>query len=143
MQRCVAGFELIRARSQRDNLPATEGLRQVTDHGPRGVLALGDDGRTTSGTSFPKSGDGFRADVEGLRGIAVLLVVGCHCGISWCAGGFVGVDMFFVISGYLITGLLAKRMPRNLPASTLLDFSHRRARRLLPACAAVPPPQRC
>ena len=57
----------------------------------------------------PKSGVTFRGDVEGLRGVAVLLVVGCHCGITWCAGGFVGVDIFFVISGYLITGLLAPK----------------------------------
>jgi peptidoglycan/LPS O-acetylase OafA/YrhL len=78
----------------------------------------------------------FRADVEGLRGIAVLLVVGCHCGISWCAGGFVGVDVFFVISGYLITGLLV----REYLETSLIDFGGffaRRARRLLPACLVV------
>ena len=48
----------------------------------------------------------FRPDIEGLRGTAILLVVGCHCGLGWFAGGFVGVDVFFVLSGYLITGLL-------------------------------------
>ena len=85
---------------------------------------------------FLKSGDGFRADVERLRGVAVLLVVGCHCGIPWCVGGFVGVDIFFVISGYLITGLLA----REYQETSRIDFAGffaRRARRLLPACSAV------
>jgi peptidoglycan/LPS O-acetylase OafA/YrhL len=78
----------------------------------------------------------FRADVEGLRGIAVLLVVGCHCGISWCAGGFIGVDVFFAISGYLITGLLI----HEYRETSRIDFSRffaRRARRLLPACLVV------
>ena len=85
---------------------------------------------------FLKSGDGFRADVEGLRGIAVLLVVGCHCGISWCAGGFVGVDIFFVISGYLITGILAREY-RQTSRIDFAGFFARRARRLLPACTTV------
>jgi peptidoglycan/LPS O-acetylase OafA/YrhL len=85
---------------------------------------------------LPKPGDIFRADIEGLRAIAVLLVVGCHCGISWCAGGFVGVDIFFVISGYLITGSLA----REYFDTSRIDFAGffaRRARRLLPACLVV------
>ncbi|HXI66380.1 MAG TPA: hypothetical protein VNH41_00445, partial [Steroidobacteraceae bacterium] len=43
----------------------------------------------------------FRSDIEGLRAVAILLVVACHCGISWCRGGFIGVDVFFVLSGYL------------------------------------------
>src|ERR1700733_13901895 len=85
---------------------------------------------------FLKSGDGFRPDVEGLRGVAVLLVVGCHCGISWCAGGFVGVDVFFVLSGYLITGLLATEY-RSTSRIDLPRFFARRARRLLPTSALV------
>lgn len=86
--------------------------------------------------AVPKSQDVFRADIEGLRGVAVLLVVGCHCGISWCTGGFVGVDMFFVISGYLITGLLAREF-RQTSRIDLAGFFARRARRLLPACTAM------
>ena len=74
----------------------------------------------------------FRSDIEGLRGIAVLLVVACHCGISWCAGGFVGVDVFFVLSGYLITGLLVQEL-RKTSTLDLARFYARRARRLLPA----------
>jgi peptidoglycan/LPS O-acetylase OafA/YrhL len=89
-------------------------------------------------TALPlsKSGDTFRADIEGLRSIAVLLVIGCHCGISWCAGGFVGVDVFFVISGYLITGLLAREYLETLGIDFAAFFA-RRARRLLPACLVV------
>jgi peptidoglycan/LPS O-acetylase OafA/YrhL len=73
----------------------------------------------------------FRPDVEGLRGIAILLVVACHCGLGWCAGGFVGVDVFFVLSGYLITGLLAAEH-RATSRIDLPRFFARRARRLLP-----------
>ncbi len=78
----------------------------------------------------------FRSDIEGLRGIAVLLVVACHCGIGVLAGGFVGVDVFFVLSGYLITSLLVA----EIGASGRLDlprFYARRARRLLPASALM------
>jgi peptidoglycan/LPS O-acetylase OafA/YrhL len=50
--------------------------------------------------------DGFRADVEGLRAVAVLAVVAYHAGIGAAGGGFVGVDVFYVLSGFLITGLL-------------------------------------
>jgi peptidoglycan/LPS O-acetylase OafA/YrhL len=80
--------------------------------------------------------EAFRADIEGLRAVAILLVVGCHCGIPWCAGGFVGVDVFFVLSGYLITGLLAQEY-RESSRIDLPRFYARRARRLLPACALV------
>ena len=86
--------------------------------------------------AFRQSGDTFRSDIAGIRGVAVLLVVACHCGIPWCAGGFVGVDIFFVISGYLMTGLLA----REYLLTSRIDFRAffaRRARRLLPACLLV------
>jgi peptidoglycan/LPS O-acetylase OafA/YrhL len=81
-------------------------------------------------------GSAFRPDVEGLRGIAILLVVGCHCGLGWCAGGFVGVDVFFVLSGYLITGLLAAEH-RATSRIDLPRFFARRARRLLPVGTLV------
>lgn len=89
-------------------------------------------------TSAPATAwvDGFRPDLEGLRGVAVLLVVACHSGISWCAGGFIGVDIFFVLSGYLITGLLLAEHQ----ATSRIDlpgFFARRARRLLPAALLV------
>ena len=77
---------------------------------------------------------GFRPDIEGLRGIAVLIVVLFHCGIPGFSGGFVGVDVFFVLSGYLITGLLVAEIQKTSELS-LLQFYARRARRLLPASA--------
>ena len=55
----------------------------------------------------------FRPDIEGLRAIAILLVVGYHVGIPSFSGGYVGVDIFFVVSGYLITGLLVREMEQT------------------------------
>lgn len=79
---------------------------------------------------------GFRPDVEGLRAVAVLLVLAYHAGLPWASGGYVGVDVFFVISGFLITGLLVKEL-RSTGRVSLARFYARRARRLLPASAVV------
>ena len=73
----------------------------------------------------------YRADIDGLRAIAVLAVVLYHYGIGGLQGGFVGVDVFFVISGYLITGIIHKEMQRG--DFTLTGFYERRARRIFPA----------
>ena len=84
---------------------------------------------------IPERGE-FRPDIEGLRGVAILLVVAFHAGVSWLAGGYVGVDVFFVLSGFLITGMLA----REVVATGDVDFAEfyaRRARRLLPALVVV------
>jgi peptidoglycan/LPS O-acetylase OafA/YrhL len=78
--------------------------------------------------------DGFRPDLEGLRGIAVLLVLVYHAGVPGLTGGYVGVDVFFVLSGFLITGLLVRELQRTGTVS-LPAFYARRARRLLPAAA--------
>src|SRR4051812_43666960 len=78
----------------------------------------------------------FRTDIEGLRGIAILLVVAFHAGAWWMAGGFVGVDVFFVLSGYLITGLLARELATSGDVD-LTTFYARRAQRLLPALIVV------
>ena len=78
----------------------------------------------------------FRADIEGLRALAVLAVMGFHYGVPILRGGFVGVDVFFVISGYLITGLLIKEISHT-DTIDLARFYARRARRLLPAALLV------
>ena len=61
----------------------------------------------------------YRPDIEGLRGAAILLVVGFHAGVTWLAGGFVGVDVFFVLSGYFITGILARELAQTNGATLL------------------------
>jgi peptidoglycan/LPS O-acetylase OafA/YrhL len=75
-----------------------------------------------------------RADIQGLRALAVLLVVLAHAGVGLLPGGFVGVDVFFVLSGFLITGLLLAEVQATGTIS-LIDFYVRRARRILPAAA--------
>ncbi|WP_256646269.1 acyltransferase family protein [Thermomonas paludicola] len=74
----------------------------------------------------------FRPDIEGLRAIAILLVVAAHAGVPWLAGGYVGVDVFFVLSGYLITRLLTQELLRTRRIQ-FMRFYARRFRRLLPA----------
>ncbi|MGD8148711.1 acyltransferase family protein [Ornithinimicrobium sp. Y1694] len=78
----------------------------------------------------------LRGDIEGLRAIAVLMVLLYHAGVPGVSGGFAGVDVFFVISGYLITGQLVQEARRSGQVS-LLRFYARRARRLLPAAGLV------
>ena len=81
-------------------------------------------------------GKGFRGDVQGLRAIAVLTVIAGHAGVPFLPGGFVGVDVFFVISGFLISQLLFREVDRDGKVS-LGDFYARRARRILPAATLV------
>nr|WP_276202962.1 acyltransferase family protein [Jiangella muralis] len=78
----------------------------------------------------------FRPDVEGLRAVAVLLVLAYHAGLPLVSGGFVGVDVFFVISGFLITGLILREV-ESTGRLRLGRFYARRIRRLLPATAVV------
>lgn len=76
-----------------------------------------------------------RHDIQGLRALAVLAVVGAHA-IGWPRGGFVGVDVFFVVSGFLITGALLREI-RTIGGIRLGAFFGRRARRILPAALVV------
>jgi peptidoglycan/LPS O-acetylase OafA/YrhL len=79
---------------------------------------------------------GFRPDIEGLRAVAVLAVVLFHAGVPGLPGGFVGVDVFFVVSGFLITGLLWREVQAT-GTVRLARFYGARARRLLPAGIVV------
>ncbi len=78
----------------------------------------------------------IRDDVQGLRAVAVLVVVVAHAGFTFVPGGFVGVDVFFVISGFLISGLLYREVAERRTLS-LTTFWARRARRILPAATVV------
>ena len=85
----------------------------------------------------PASGKGsFRPDVEGLRAVAVVAVLLYHAGVPFAGGGYVGVDVFFVISGFLITGLLVRELEKTGTVS-LARFYSRRAKRLLPLTVVV------
>lgn len=84
----------------------------------------------------PAAKSGFRPDIEGLRAVAVVAVVLFHADVPRIGGGYVGVDVFFVISGFLITGLLW-REASTTGTVRLGRFYGARARRLLPASAAV------
>ena len=84
----------------------------------------------------PTGRDHFRPDIEGLRAVAILAVLAFHAGVPFMRGGFVGVDVFFVISGFLITGLLMREHAAHGRIG-LAGFYARRARRLLPAALLV------
>lgn len=77
----------------------------------------------------------YRREIDGLRALAVLPVILFHAGIRGFSGGFVGVDIFFVISGYLITSIILSEQDSG--TFTLLRFYERRARRILPALMLV------
>ncbi len=83
-----------------------------------------------------KTSAAYRPDIDGLRAVAILGVVAYHVGLPVVSGGFTGVDVFFVISGFLITQLLARQIAKTGRLS-LAEFYARRMRRLLPALAVV------
>ena len=93
-------------------------------------------GRVDEGAAKSRGSGEFRPDIQGLRAIAVAMVVIYHLYPSALPGGFAGVDVFFVISGYLITGHLWRGYARTGTVG-LADFWGRRARRLIPAAALV------
>lgn len=99
------------------------------------VAAPGD--RLGAGEGRTPLGDRtFRPDIQGLRSVAVTLVVLYHCGVPGLAGGYVGVDVFFVISGFLITRQLISEH-RRVGRISLSGFYARRIRRLLPSALTV------
>src|SRR6202171_4375481 len=79
--------------------------------------------------------DRYRPDIDGLRAIAVMLVVNFHAFPEAMPGGFIGVDIFFVISGFLITGIIVRELDQQ--RFSLLGFYNRRVRRIFPALIVV------
>ena len=77
----------------------------------------------------------YRADIDGLRAIAILSVVGFHALPEWVKGGFIGVDIFFVISGYLISTIIFDSLERN--SFSYIQFYSRRIKRIFPALILV------
>ena len=77
----------------------------------------------------------FRTDINGLRAIAVMAVVLFHFNSSWVSGGFAGVDVFFVISGFLMTGLIFRGLENN--NFSIINFYVARANRIIPALSVV------
>ena len=77
----------------------------------------------------------FRQDINGLRAIAVIAVVLFHFNASWMPGGFAGVDVFFVISGFLMTGIIFRGIEQE--NFSILKFYVARANRIIPALAVL------
>ena len=84
-----------------------------------------------SNPSHPKVDVSYRADIDGLRAVAVLSVLGCHLDVGTFQGGFVGVDVFFVISGYLISSVILAEITND--RFSIAEFYERRIRRIFPA----------
>lgn len=77
----------------------------------------------------------YRPDIDGLRALAVLAVVGFHFSPNWITGGFIGVDIFFVISGYLISSIIFEKLSQDNFSFT--EFYSRRIKRIFPALILV------
>src|SRR6185503_5335855 len=109
---------------------------------PEGPVLVGRDAGATTATvpgvrePVRRASDRFRGDVAGLRAVAVGLVLLYHAGLPLVPGGFIGVDVFFVVSGFLITSQLVTEIERTGRIS-LAHFYARRAKRILPAACVV------
>ncbi|MCC6755918.1 MAG: acyltransferase [Solirubrobacterales bacterium] len=92
--------------------------------------------RESGSPTAKEAGSHFRPDIQGIRAIAVTLVLACHAGIPWARGGYIGVDVFYVLSGFLISGLVVREIEKTGTVS-IRNFYARRAKRLLPLAATV------
>ena len=107
--------------------PATHSLRAAPRSSERGVAAPGGAGAIAHAA--------YRPDIDGLRAIAILPVLLFHAHVPGLSGGYVGVDIFFVISGFLITRLIAREIDDG--RFSIIRFYERRARRILPALSVM------
>ncbi|MCL3817438.1 acyltransferase family protein [Aeromicrobium wangtongii] len=115
-------------------MTATTTPRRAAHRGPLGEgVETGSDHELADGAARRRA---FRPDIHGMRAVAVTLVVLYHCGVPVVRGGYVGVDVFFVISGFLITGHLVAEIDRTGTVS-IPGFYARRIRRLLPPALIV------
>ncbi|WP_164738131.1 acyltransferase family protein [Frigidibacter oleivorans] len=99
-----------------------------------GLIRNGQAGRPAWQAGAARAGD-WRADIDGLRGLSVAGVLVYHLGAGWLPGGFSGVDVFFVISGFLVTAILRREMAAG--QFSLMRFYRRRALRILPSLLLV------
>ena len=132
----VSVEETVPPHDQEQQEAAVGGAREKPEETPRSVPSgqPGEKPGATTSEGKPK-GRGSRPDIQGLRALAVGMVVIYHLYPSLLTGGFAGVDVFFVISGFLITGHLLRQYHKPGQVA-LLDFWGRRAKRLVPAAAA-------
>jgi peptidoglycan/LPS O-acetylase OafA/YrhL len=91
--------------------------------------------RGPAGRNQLSNGTTYRPHIDGLRAVAVILVVSFHAFPDAMPAGFIGVDVFFVISGFLITGIIETEL--NTDQFSLVDFYSRRIRRIFPALITV------
>ena len=104
-------------------------MTDLAEH--RGYLPAGK--ADTKALARPSAVTGHRLDIDGMRALAIVPVLSFHLGGNVLKGGYVGVDVFFVISGYLITGIISRRNRRR--QFSLLGFYERRIRRIFPRCS--------
>ncbi len=118
--------------------PAPATSARVPATAPAPVPATAADPATSAPTppARPSARGHFRPDIEGLRAVAVLAVLAYHVRLPGFTGGLIGVDVFYVISGFLITGLLRREL-LSTGSINFVTFYARRARRLLPAALLV------